>query len=98
MKISEFQNLMKDLYIHQDTKRGIQSTFIWLVEEIGELAQLLRKKDYNTENISEELADVIAWSCSLANLCGIELEEALNKKYPGKCIKCNSNPCRCNRI
>lgn len=98
MKISEFQNLMKELYIHQDSKRGIKSSFIWLVEEIGELAQLLRKKDYDREKVSEELADVIAWSCSLANLCGIQLEDALNKKYPDKCAKCNSNPCECNRI
>ena len=96
MKISEFQNLMKELYYHQDSKRGINGTFIWLVEEIGELAALL-KKNSETNKVSEELADIIAWTNSLANLFNIDLETALFNKYPNKCRKCNSNPCKCGK-
>jgi len=96
MKISEFQNLMKELYYHRDSKRGINGTFIWLVEEIGELATLL-KKNSETNKVSEELADIIAWTNSLANLFNIDLETALFNKYPNKCRKCNSNPCKCGK-
>ena len=95
MKISEFQKLMKDLYFHKDCKRGVEKTFIWLMEEIGELATILKEKDINKETASEELADLIAWSCSLANVLDIDLEPALLKKYPNKCGKCNQNPCNC---
>ena len=97
MKISEFQNLIKDLYFKQDLNRGINATFIWLIEEIGEFARILRNKVFDKQNASEELADIIAWTSSLANLLEIDLESALSKKYPDKCIKCNSKPCVCQK-
>ncbi len=97
MKVSEFQNLIKDLYFKRDLNRGIEVTFIWLIEEIGEFARVLRNKVLNRQNASEELADIIAWTSSLANLLEINLESALLKKYPGKCIKCKSNPCICQK-
>jgi len=97
MKVSEFQNLMKNLYLHQDRDRGIERTFIWLVEEVGELAnQLKGKNEKDLNKISEEMADIIAWTSSLANLLGIDLETALFEKYPNICLKCNSNPCCCS--
>jgi NTP pyrophosphatase (non-canonical NTP hydrolase) len=95
MEISEFQKLMKELFFHQDQKRGILATFSWLVEEIGELARTLRQKELNKAEISDEMADIFAWLSSLANLLDIDLEEACYKKYPHKCLKCNSNPCKC---
>ena len=98
MKISDFQELMKTLYYHQDSKRGKEKTFIWLVEEMGELASLLKDKiTDNKSAIGEEMADIIAWTCSLANLMNINLEKELLKKYPGKCVKSNSNPCICEQ-
>ena len=95
MKISEFQELVRNLYFKKDSKRGINNTFIWLVEEIGELATLLNEKMIDPDKISEELADIIAWTTSIANLVGIDLEKALAFKYPDKCNKCSSNPCQC---
>ncbi len=97
MKISEFQNLVKELYFEQDLKRGINATFIWLVEEIGEFARSLKKKEIDIKNASEELADIIAWTNSLANLLEIDLESAISKKYPGMCLKCKSKPCICSK-
>lgn len=98
MRLSEFQKLIKDLYYTQDSKRGINATFIWLVEEIGELARILKKSITNKIEIEEELSDIVAWTCSIANLMDINIESALKKKYPDKCIKCDSNPCKCNKI
>ena len=95
MKISEFQELIRNLYFKKDSKRGINNTFIWLIEEIGELATLLNEKLIDSAKISEELADIIAWTTSIANLMEIDLEKALAFKYPNKCKKCNANPCQC---
>jgi len=97
MRISEFQKLIKDLYINRDKDRGIDTTFIWLIEEIGELARILKRKEINLKKASEELADIIAWTNSLANLLDIDLEFALSSKYPNECIKCKSNPCICRK-
>ena len=95
MNIREFQTLIKDLYFEQDQKRGLKNSYIWLIEEIGELASILKKPEINLDEASEELSDIFAWTTSIANLLNVDLETALNKKYPNMCIKCKSNPCLC---
>ncbi|NPB00339.1 MAG: nucleotide pyrophosphohydrolase [Crenarchaeota archaeon] len=92
--IREFQELMRNLYYERDSRRGIERTFMWLVQEVGELARAIMKND--KENIEEEVADVLAWLASLCNLLGIDMETAAMKKYPGRCPKCGSIPCRCD--
>lgn len=93
MKIKEFQQLMYDLYFENDRKRGRLGNFVWLVSEIGELARVLKTEDQ--DKMKEEIADIFAWLASLANVLNIDLEEAVQKKYPGKCPRCRNNPCTC---
>jgi NTP pyrophosphatase (non-canonical NTP hydrolase) len=93
MEITEFQKLMYDLYAHNDKRRGAAATTLWLVEEIGELAEAVRREDM--ENLREELADCFAWIGALANLFDIDLEEAFLEKYPLVCPTCKKNPCIC---
>jgi len=94
MEIREFQELIRELYFERDSKRGKEKTMLWLVEEIGELAEAIRKNDLNS--IGEEMADVFAWLVSLANLYGVDLENEVRKKYPGYCIRCGKKPCECD--
>lgn len=70
---------MRKAFYERDEARGLYATFTWLVEEVGELAEALLKGD--RESIEEELADVIAWALSVANLVGVDAEEAFRKKY-----------------
>jgi NTP pyrophosphatase (non-canonical NTP hydrolase) len=77
--LTYLQDKMKTLYYEKDSKRGLYATFTWLVEEIGELADALLSQ--NREAIEEEIADVIAWTLSIANLVGINAESSLCKKY-----------------
>ena len=104
MHIRSFQKLMKDLYINSDGKRGVHRTALWLVEEIGELASQLKKNEKDLskkdvkENIEEEMADIYAWVASLANLLDIDLDGAVQRKYPKRCPKCRKNPCICNKF
>lgn len=93
MRIGEFQQLMKDLYYERDLKRGKDKTMLWVVEEIGELAEAVKDDDRPT--VAEELADVIAWVTSIANLYNLNLEEILSTKYPGYCPRCENKPCEC---
>ncbi|ASJ07239.1 MazG nucleotide pyrophosphohydrolase domain-containing protein [Thermococcus pacificus] len=93
MEIRGFQEMIRDIYFHKDSKRGVDKTFLWFVEEVGELSEAIRKND--REAMEEEFADVLAWLASLANLLGIDIEEAAKKKYPGACPYCGKNPCEC---
>ncbi len=93
MQILEFQEMMKRLYFRRDSKRGVEGTFNWLVDEVAELGEEL--KDTDREATEKEFADVLAWLASLANIKGIDLEKAAFNKYNDKCPKCQSSPCHC---
>jgi NTP pyrophosphatase (non-canonical NTP hydrolase) len=94
MQISEFQQMMRHLYFKRDSERGVEGTYKWLVDEVAELGEEL-KKGTDMEAAEKEFADVIAWLASLANVMGIDLERAAVNKYNYKCPKCQQSPCQC---
>jgi NTP pyrophosphatase (non-canonical NTP hydrolase) len=79
MTIGWFQQHIREKYSKRDIERGSAPTFMWFIEEIGELATALHGTD--RANQEEEFADVLAWLCTLANIHGIDLTEAIRKKY-----------------
>lgn len=79
LTIDAFQKYVRDRYYETDLKRGTARTFMWLMEEVGELASALSSDD--RDNLEEEFADVFAWLCTLANINDIDLSEALARKY-----------------
>ena len=92
MDIAEFQDVIQRTFGEKDRERGVPSTVAWLAEEIGELAQAVRKG--TREQQLHEFGDVIAWVASLANQMGISLEEAA-ARYASGCPVCSSLPCDC---
>ena len=78
MHIREFQEMMRHLYFHRDSERGVKGTYNWLGDELRELREALKGDD--KEAIEEEFADVIAWLASLANITGIDIEKAAIEK------------------
>lgn len=93
MKVSGFQRHIGELYLEKDRRRGVETTFLWLMEEVGELAEAVRRKE--RDGLEEEFADCVAWLASLANLLDVDLEAALAKKYPATCVRCGKKPCGC---
>jgi NTP pyrophosphatase (non-canonical NTP hydrolase) len=77
MTIQQFQDWIKDHYYATDSQRGTPATFMWFVEEVGELATALMGKD--EVNKEEEFADVLAWLCTLANINNLNLAKAIEK-------------------
>ncbi len=67
------------MYFEKDRARGIDGTFMWLMEEVGELASALRNGTHEERLL--EFADVLAWLCTLANINGVDLDAAVRKKY-----------------
>ena len=84
MQIGEFQKIISQKYEKRDRQRGVPGTFMWFIEEVGELATALASEDH--ENKEEEFADVFAWLCTLANISDVDLEKACTK-YTGDEIK-----------
>ncbi|AMD30954.1 MazG nucleotide pyrophosphohydrolase domain-containing protein [Acidilobus sp. 7A] len=91
MELRCVQKAMMDEYFKRDSERGLFPTFAWFVEEVGELGEALLKRD--KAGVSEELADVIAWALSIANLVGIDVEEALRLKYGEVLLKGSASSC-----
>jgi NTP pyrophosphatase (non-canonical NTP hydrolase) len=77
MELTAFQALMDELYGQADRDRGVPATVAWLCEELGELAQAVRKG--TPEEQLHELGDVLAWLASLANQIGLSLEDAARR-------------------
>jgi NTP pyrophosphatase (non-canonical NTP hydrolase) len=94
ISFAAFQRLIRDMYLEKDVARGVDGTFMWLSEEIGELAGALRKGDH--EELLGEFADVLAWLTTIANVVGVDLTEAVARKYGGGCPGCGQFVCTCS--
>ena len=92
MDLAELQDVIDRTYGDRDRGRGVAPTVAWLAEEIGELAQAVRKG--TREQQIHEFGDVVAWVATLANQQGIDLNEAAARFADG-CPKCHALPCAC---
>ncbi|QOJ15644.1 MAG: nucleotide pyrophosphohydrolase [Planctomycetia bacterium] len=93
MHIREFQQLIEQMYSAKDRERGSARTFIWFVEEVGELARAIARRE--TDNLAGEFADVFAWLVTLANVEGVDLETAIRKFTDKGCPGCGQAVCTC---
>ncbi len=94
MKLSELQSLIARMYSSKDEARGIDGTFMWLMEEVGELAAALREG--TPEEQAAEFADVLAWLATIANVAQIDLDQAVAEKYGEGCPGCGQMVCACD--
>jgi NTP pyrophosphatase (non-canonical NTP hydrolase) len=90
--LAELQRTIELTYGTRDRARGVAATVAWLAEEIGELAKAVRKGSH--EQQLHEFGDALAWLVSLANQCGISLDEAI-ARYTSGCPRCGASPCIC---
>jgi NTP pyrophosphatase (non-canonical NTP hydrolase) len=93
ISLADFQQLIREMYFEKDEARGVEATFLWLIEEIGELATSLRSGTHD-ERLGE-FADVLAWLATIANVAGVDLTEAVARKYGSGCPGCGKMVCIC---
>ena len=93
VSLADFQQLIANMYLEKDLARGIEGTFLWLMEEVGELATALRNGTH--EERLGEFADVLAWLTTIANVAGVDLSEAVSRKYGAGCPGCGQLVCIC---
>jgi NTP pyrophosphatase (non-canonical NTP hydrolase) len=94
ISLQDFQELIRRMYLEKDLARGVDGTFMWLMEEVGELAAALREG--TLEEQSAEFADVLAWLTTIANVAGVDLGEAVRRKYGTGCPGCGQFVCTCD--
>src|SRR3954454_20693887 len=94
LTLRDLQRRIRDIYGEKDAARGDAATFLWLAEEFGELATALRSGTH--EELALEMADVLAWLATLANVRGVDLEAAVRAKYGDGCPGCGAVPCVCD--
>ncbi len=92
--LKAFQANIAAIYGAKDAARGIPESYMWFVEEVGELGRAIRRGE--PENLREEFSDVLAWLTTLASLTGIEMEDAA-RRYSDGCPRCGVVPCACQR-
>ena len=95
LSLSRLQQLIRDTFGAKDARRGVEGTFMWFMEEVGELSAALRHG--SAAERAAEFADVLAWLATLANIAGVDLEAAVQAKYGGGCPGCRRSPCVCNQ-
>ena len=93
--LSRLQQVIRETYDAKDRRRGLEGTFMWFMEEVGELSAALRGGTLKEQG--EEIADVLAWLATLANNVGVDLEEAVQAKYGSGCPGCRQSPCVCDQ-
>ncbi|MGI8792349.1 MAG: MazG nucleotide pyrophosphohydrolase domain-containing protein [Acidimicrobiales bacterium] len=92
MELADVQQQMADIFGESDAERGLPASIAWLAEEVGELAQAVRKGTPAQQ--LHELGDVIAWTASIANQLGLSLDDAM-RRYASGCPRCSGTPCTC---
>ncbi|MDR1269177.1 MAG: nucleotide pyrophosphohydrolase [Planctomycetaceae bacterium] len=89
----DFQGLIRNMYYEKDHERGATGTFLWFMEEVGELASAVRSG--TKEELRGEFADVLAWLTTIANVLEIDLTQAVTEKYGSGCPGCGKYVCEC---
>ncbi|MSQ95456.1 MAG: nucleotide pyrophosphohydrolase [Gemmataceae bacterium] len=95
MTLPELQKMIRDTYGAKDARRGAEGTFMWFMQEVGELATAIRSG--SAVEKSQEFADVLAWLATLANIAEVDLDAAIAAKYGAGCPGCGQSPCECAR-
>jgi NTP pyrophosphatase (non-canonical NTP hydrolase) len=94
ISLADFQKLIRRMYYEKDVARGVDGTFMWLMEEVGELAAALREG--TPADKAAEFADVLAWLTTIANVAEVDLTEAVRRKYGAGCPGCGQFVCTCD--
>lgn len=105
VSITQFQRLIRDMYYEKDLARGVPGTFMWFMEEVGELSSALREFESAPagsedqlkcrESLAAEFADVLAWMATIANVVEVDLNAAISEKYGSGCPGCRQFLCVC---
>lgn len=100
--LADWSKHMSDVYGERNRRKGIDYVMGRLTNEIGELLSLAMRlpelegnQEQTLHEFSLELADVISWIMTSANVLSVDLEQAVARRYKNGCTSCQAIPCTC---
>lgn len=93
--LRDFQRKIEAIYFERDRDRGLAGTYMWFIEEVGELARSFISGEPGSDAEAREFADCLAWLATLASIRGVDLAAAAHAKYGRGCPRCERTPCEC---
>jgi len=94
--LADLQAVVRATYGAHDRDRGVDATFGWFVEEVGELSRAIRRQGHAEQVV--EFTDVLAWLVSLAEMCDVDLAAEVERRYGDGCPRCHRQPCACQEL
>lgn len=85
--VREWQEMFAAIYGSNNARLNLDTIWVHMVEEMGEVAKDLRLQDY--QRLRVDLPDVFAWLCAFSDRAAIILEDAVWEKYPRICPYCD---------
>jgi len=102
LTLQAFSRQIAAVYGERNRAKPLPVLFDRLNDEVVELIELEECMHYGTIQPEEartkfayELADVLAWIAAIADVQGVDLEQACSRQYGGGCHNCCSFPCNC---
>ena len=93
LTIRKMQKYLKEKYkrTKPEDMKNTQRYFLKLIEEVGELAEVIRKEQRmegnNIKGTIEELSDVLYYVLMIANTYDIDLEDCFRMKEELNCVR-----------
>jgi len=90
----DWQLYLAVLYRNENANIAPSTTMLKIIEDIGKISRSLRI-GLDIAIVKKHLAGVLAWTITLANKFQIKIDDVTYNRYPNKCGKCQSKPCKC---
>lgn len=74
--LRDTQSMAAALYGRLEIERAL----VWTIEELGELAQAVRRAE-GEDRLEEELGQLTAWTFCLANILNLDIAKALHRAF-----------------
>ena len=94
--LTDWQEVIATLYKRVNSIQALTAVWLHVSEEVGEVSEAYRKK--RNDNLREEQADEMAWILSTATKLGVNLQDLVLSRYPGRCDVCKQEKCQCEVI
>lgn len=100
-----FQESLGHCYGAGNREQGMEWVLGRLFSEVAEaiafavkMSSSLKPVDEIEKSLALEFCDILAWSCSTANMLPIDLEQATLDHYARCCPDCGQIPCACGHL
>lgn len=90
--LGDWQLFISKVYQKENTRLTPMNALVFMMKDVGDLAQMNRKRAGQNE-ISSKLAAILAWTLTISELLKLDLAKVVNAKYDDHCPVCLKQIC-----